>query len=148
MPVDASALVELVVDGRHRKGADGLLAKYAAARPRLFLVSAAHGLVEATSALRRLVRLGVLDQEAGAEAVDWLGRLDLALDPTAPRLPRIWSLRDTMSAYDAAYAALAGTTGEPLVTVDKRLLRACRKVGIAAVHLDQLARHPSGRSPM
>lgn len=136
MPIDASALVELVVDGRHRKGADALLARYAAARPRLVLVSAAHGLVEATSALRRLVRLGMLDHRAGAEAVDWLGRLDLALDPTAPRFPRIWALRDTMSAYDAAYAALAEAVNEPLVTVDKRLLRACRKVGIAAVQLD------------
>ena len=146
MPLDASALVELVIDGRHRQGADALLARYAEPRPRVVLVSAAHALVEATSALRRLVLLGMLDSGTSSGAVDWLGRLDLALDPTGPRLPRIWALKDTMSAHDAAYAAMAENTGEPLVTVDQRLLNACRTAGIAAVHLDDISR-PRGESP-
>lgn len=43
-----------------------------------------------------------------------------------------------MTAYDAAYAATAEALGVPLVTVDGRLLRACRAQGIAAEHLDDL----------
>ncbi len=134
--LDASVLVELVVAGRHRQGADALLARYSNAEPRLVFASAAHALVEAASALRRLVRLGILGPPSGSEAIDWLSRLDLALDPTAPRLGRIWSLREVMSAYDAAYAAMAEVIGGPLVTVDRRLLSACRRAGIAAIHLD------------
>ena len=87
--LDASALVELVVAGRHRQGADALLARYSNAEPRLVFASAAHALVEAASALRRLVRLAILDPPSGSEAIEWLSRLDLALDPTAPRLGRI-----------------------------------------------------------
>jgi predicted nucleic acid-binding protein len=130
-------LVELVVEGRHRAGADALLSRYAAS-PRLTLVSAAHGLVEAISALRRLVTLRDLTPDDGRAAVTWLGELDLVLDATAPRARRIWSLRERMSAYDAAYAATADALEAPLVSVDRRLLRACRDAGIAAMSLDAL----------
>jgi predicted nucleic acid-binding protein len=139
VPLDASVLIELVVAGRHHQAADALLARYAIAEPRLVLASAAHALVEAASALRRLVRLGNLDPPSGAEAIDWLSRLDLALEPTSPWLGRIWSLREVMSAYDAAYAAMAEAIGGPLVTVDRRLLIACRRARIAAIHLDDFA---------
>jgi predicted nucleic acid-binding protein len=60
------------------------------------------------------------------------------LDATGPRLSRIWALRERMSAYDAAYAAAAQALAAPLITVDKRLLRACEEAGIAATHLDDL----------
>jgi predicted nucleic acid-binding protein len=140
--LDASALVELVVAGRHHQGADALLARYSNAEARLVFASAAHALVEAASALRRLVRLGILDPPSGSEATYWLSSLDLALDPTAPRLPRIWSLREVMSAHDAAYAAMAEAIGRPLVTVDRRLLNACRRAGIAAIHLDDFGPPP------
>ena len=39
-------------------------------------------------------------------------------------LPRIWELRDSVSAYDAAYVALAETLSAPLMTTDTRLARA------------------------
>jgi predicted nucleic acid-binding protein len=135
--VDASVLVELVIGGRHRRGADVLLSRYATL-PSLTLVSAAHGLIEALSAVRRLVLRGDLTPEDGVAAVEWLVRLDLVLDATAPRARRIWSLRDRMSAYDAAYAAAAEALAAPLVTVDTRLRRACRDAGIAAIDLDDM----------
>lgn len=131
-------LVELVVAGRHREGADALLSRYATS-PRLTLISAAHGLIEAISAVRRLVSRDDLTSDDGLAAVAWLGGLDLVLDATAPRARRIWSLRDRMSADDAAYAAAAEAFDAPLVTVDLRLLRACRDTGIAAIGLDGLA---------
>jgi predicted nucleic acid-binding protein len=131
-------LVELVIAGRHRRGADALLDRYGAA-PRLTLVSAAHGLIEAMSAVRGLTLRGLLAAEDGFAAVEWLGRLDLVLDATAPRIRRIWALRDRMSAYDAAYAVAADAFDAPLLTVDRRLLRACSDAGIVALHLDDLA---------
>jgi predicted nucleic acid-binding protein len=131
-------LVELVVAGRHRLGADVLLDRYAAS-PELTLVSAAHGLVEAISAVRGLTLRDVMAPEDGLAAVQWLGELDLVLDATAPRLRRIWSLRERMSAHDAAYAAAAEAFAAPLLTVDARLLRACRDAAIPAMHLDELS---------
>jgi len=139
--VDASVLVELVVAGRSRRGADVLLARYGAS-PKLTLISAAHGLIEAISAVRRLTFGGVISSEDGLAAADWLGQFDLVLDATAPRVRRVWSLRDRMSAYDAAYAAAAEAFEAPLISVDERLLRACRDAEISAMHLDALAATP------
>lgn len=130
-------LVELVVAGRHRRAADVLLTRYAASSS-LTLLSAAHGLVEAVSAVRRLALRGTLSAEDGLVAVRWLSELDLVLDATAPRVRRIWALRDRMSAYDAAYAAAAEAFGAPLLSVDGRLLRACGDAAIPAAHLDEL----------
>jgi predicted nucleic acid-binding protein len=129
-------LVELVVAGRHRNAARALLTHYAA-RSQMTFVSAAHGLIEATNAIRRLALRDVITPEQGLAACEWLAQLDVVLDPTAPRVRRVWSLRDRMSAYDAAYAAAAEAFDAALVTVDERLLRACRDAGIPAVHLDR-----------
>jgi predicted nucleic acid-binding protein len=136
--LDASALVELVVAGEHRAGADVLLDRYESDAG-LVLVSAAHGLIEATSAIRRMTQRGPLRPEDGARAVEWLGALNLVLDATAPRLRRIWALRERMSAYDAAYAAAAEAFEAPLVSTDRRLLGACRAAEVAALHLSDLA---------
>jgi predicted nucleic acid-binding protein len=44
--------------------------------------------------------------------------------PHWPLLPRIWQLRSNLTAYDAAYVALAEELGLPLLTRDARLARA------------------------
>jgi predicted nucleic acid-binding protein len=85
--VDASALVELVIEGEHRAGADALLDRYRTV-DRLVLVSAAHGLIEATSAIQRLTQRGALSPEQGSQSISWLGQIDLVLDATGPRLRR------------------------------------------------------------
>lgn len=137
MVLDASVLVELVIAGRHRRGADALLTRYEGSPP-LTLISAAHGLVEALSALRRLTLRQELSAEDGTIAVGWLRTLDLVLDATSPRAHRIWELRHTMTAYDAAYAAAAEAFGAPLLTADERLRRGCIDAGIPALLLDEL----------
>jgi predicted nucleic acid-binding protein len=133
--VDASALVELVIEGEHRAGADAVLDRY---RSGVVLVSAAHGPIESTSALRRMTHLGALSPEDGRQAVDWLVDLAIVLDAPAPRMRRVWALRDRMSAYDAAYAAAAEALDTPLITTDGRLLEACRAAGIRAAHLSEV----------
>jgi len=136
--LDASALVELVVAGRHRAAADRLLQRIAT-EPELVLITAAHGLVEAASALRGLVRGRHLSTDDGAAAIGWLRELDLVLDPSGPRLGRVWELRDRMSAYDASYAATAEALALPLITTDERLRRACDAAGILALALGDAA---------
>jgi predicted nucleic acid-binding protein len=133
--LDASALVELVIEGEHRAGADEVLDRY---RSGVVIISAAHGPIESASAVRRMTQLGALSPEEGRQAVDWLVELDVVLDAPAPRMRRIWTLRDRMSAYDAAYAAAAEALDTPLITTDARLLDACRAAGIGAVHLSGL----------
>lgn len=44
--------------------------------------------------------------------------------PHEPFIRRIWELRENVSAYDAAYVALAETLEAPLVTTDRRLAQA------------------------
>jgi len=136
--LDASVLVELVIRGRHRAAADRLLDRIDR-EPAIAIVTAAHGLVEAVNALRKLVLRSMLDHEEGRRAIDWLRRLDVVLDASSPRLGRIWELRESMSAYGAAYAAAAGAgaLGLPLITTDRRLLAACAAAGVDAVHLDE-----------
>lgn len=135
--LDASVLVELVVEGRHRAGADVILGRYAA-RPAVTVATAAHGLIEAISVFRRLEHRGQISSEDAATAVTWLREFDLVLDPTSPRVRRIWELRAAMSACAAAYAAGAEALGVPLVTADEPLRRACTAAGIAAVDIDDL----------
>lgn len=44
--------------------------------------------------------------------------------PHEDLLPRVWQLRDNLTAYDAAYVALAESIGAPLLTSDARLAAA------------------------
>jgi predicted nucleic acid-binding protein len=46
------------------------------------------------------------------------------LFPYAPFARRVWELRNNVSAYDAWYVALAESLDAPLVTLDRRLMRA------------------------
>jgi predicted nucleic acid-binding protein len=50
-----------------------------------------------------------------------------------PLLPRVFALRDTMTAYDALYVALAESLSVPLITCDRRLARAA--AGLIAVEV-------------
>jgi len=80
--------------------------------------------VEVASALRGLNRGGELaDAALDAAAVD-LSQLRVELHSTLPLVPRILALRQNVTAYDAAYVALASVFGCPLITNDRRLARA------------------------
>jgi predicted nucleic acid-binding protein len=79
--------------------------------------------IEFTHTLRRMVREKEVDPGAAQQTLDDF--LDFALERHAHTtfLPRIWLLRNALSAYDAAYVALAESLAAPLLTCDARLSR-------------------------
>ena len=80
--------------------------------------------VEFAQVLRRLVRESKLTPRRAEEAIDDLTALRITRYPPVLLLPRIWRLRQNLSAYDAAYVALAEELKAPLITRDQRLAAA------------------------
>jgi predicted nucleic acid-binding protein len=64
------------------------------------------------------VQAGALTPRAGAEAVKRFKRLPIARHPHAVLIDRTWALRATLTAYDAAYVALAERLRLSLLTAD------------------------------
>ncbi|MGH3138054.1 MAG: type II toxin-antitoxin system VapC family toxin [Gaiellaceae bacterium] len=114
--VDASAVVELLLGGgvaprlRDRTHGESVHAP--------FLVE-----VEALQALRRIAHTPNLSDDDAAIARLGLDAMPLVLYPHRPLMERIWNLRNTLTAYDASYVALAELLPAPLVTCDVRLAR-------------------------
>ena len=77
--------------------------------------------IEVASVVRRLVAKAGLYPVRGAETLALLLGLPLTRHSHRPLLPRIWALRENVTAYDAAYVALAESLNATLVTRDKRL---------------------------
>lgn len=77
--------------------------------------------VEVTQVVRRLVAHGGVSSERGRAALVQLVDLPLYRYPHGTLLPRIWELRNNLTAYDAAYVALAEALNVPLLTRDKRI---------------------------
>lgn len=80
--------------------------------------------LEVAQVLRRYVARGELTEPRGQEALDLLAVFPLTRYPHEPLLRRIWALRESLTAYDASYVALAEALGVSLLTRDRRLARA------------------------
>ena len=76
--------------------------------------------VEVVQAFRRLARSCAVSDTRATGAVELLQALPLERRSAAILVPRIWTLRDNLSAYDAAYVALAEALDCPLLTCDGR----------------------------
>ncbi|AXE37470.1 type II toxin-antitoxin system VapC family toxin [Acidipropionibacterium virtanenii] len=82
-----------------------------------------HWRIEVMSVVRGLSLAGTLSPERAARVVAWLGRVTVLTLPTVPALVRVCELRANLSAYDAAYVAVAESHGLTLVTADARISR-------------------------
>ena len=116
--VDSSAVVAALTNGR----ADGDWAR--AAMRDESLVGPGHVHVEVSNVLRRLVLAGLLPRDLAALAHEELIRLRIRTYDFQPLAARVWALHPSVTAYDAAYVALAEYLDLPLLTVDRRLARA------------------------
>lgn len=123
--LDASTVVELLLNT-----AAGARVASRIEDPQLSL-HAPHLLdLEVAQAMRRYASTGILETDRAAQALTRLRELDLERWSHEPLLPRIWELRDNLTAYDGAYVALAEALDAPLVTYDRRIVAA---PGIRAV---------------
>ena len=80
--------------------------------------------VEFVNALRRLTRSGGLDKSIADEALNGMQDWTMQRHEHAALLDRIWEMRNSVSAYDACYVALAEALDAPLLTFDAKLSRA------------------------
>jgi predicted nucleic acid-binding protein len=118
--VDASTLVDaLVDDGRAGRAARAALASDT------HWAAPAHLLVEVVSVIRGKALNGKIASGRADDAIAALPALVIDQVEIAGLVDRMWQLRDNVSAYDAAYVAVAEMLACPLVTVDGRPARAC-----------------------
>jgi predicted nucleic acid-binding protein len=80
--------------------------------------------VEVAQVLRRLVREKTLAPRRAEESLEDLRALRITRYAPVLLLKRIWAHRQNLSAYDAAYVALAEELKAPLITRDRRLAAA------------------------
>jgi len=89
--------------------------------------------LEIARVLHRYVRSAVISAERGAEALTDLVDFPLTRYPHFVLLTRIWQMRHGLTAYDAAYLALAEALDAPLITRDRALARAGSQVRVEVI---------------
>jgi predicted nucleic acid-binding protein len=116
--LDASALADRLLGtaGRGTAVAEEM-------RKARFLHTLDFAYVEVVSAMRRKAARGDLSNRRARQALSDLAAAPIMRHPAAPLAERIWDLRASHSAYDAAYVALAEALSMPLLTTDHRLAR-------------------------
>ncbi len=129
--VDASVVVEQLVALPHSAAVDAVFTSVVETGAELWAPDLVY--VETASALKKLVARRHIGAAAAKKSLGWLARLPLVAVGTSSLLGEIWDLRDTLSAYDASYVALARRLRAPLVTLDKRLAAAARRRGCEIV---------------
>jgi predicted nucleic acid-binding protein len=116
--VDTSAVISALVG---RPPSDEVIERLATDSD----LSAPHLLdVEFLHALRRLALGGQLSEDRAADARGDFADLAITRYEHTVVADRIWQLRHGLTAYDAAFVALAELLDVPLVTCDARLARA------------------------
>ena len=117
--LDASAAVEWLMDSPVGQN----ISKRLSAAGREF--HAPHLLdLEVAQAFRRMVNKRFVSEHRAEQALENLADSRCVRHSHYLLLPRIWELRDNMSAYDAAYVALAEELGIVMITCDSRLASA------------------------
>ena len=116
--LDASAIVELIVEPR---AATGALRARLQADPDIHVPHLVDA--EVANALRHQLLAGQLDILRARRAIRRLTVMRLVRWQQTPLLGRALALRHQLTAYDAIYVAMAEVTGATLLTRDARLGR-------------------------
>jgi predicted nucleic acid-binding protein len=118
---DASAIADLLAGAP----AAGTIAAALAPFPEIDVPEHFH--VEAISALRGLLLRRDLAADRAERALQLLTELRVVRHPIEPLTRIVWSLRDGLTAYDAAYLAVAQNIDAQLLTTDRALAAAARR---------------------
>ncbi len=90
--------------------------------------------LEIAQTLRRYVLSRAVAERRAELALRHLRQMDFERHGHDLLLPRIWSLRDNLTAYDAVYIALAEVLKATLLTTDRKLAAAPVKASIELIH--------------
>ena len=112
--VDASALLEVLLGTRSAEGLIGRLFDPGETLHAPHLID-----LEVAQVLRRYAQAGEVPLARCRAALSDFADLPLTRYPHDVLLERVWALRDNLTAYDAAYVALAEALDAPLVTTDR-----------------------------
>jgi predicted nucleic acid-binding protein len=114
--VDASAVLEVLLRTAYCEACEARLfdAREALCAPHLIDL-------EIAQVLGRYVLRSAITNERASQALDDFTDWQIVRYEHAVLLPRIWELRHNLTAYDAAYVALAEACEAPLVTCDERI---------------------------
>src|SRR5690242_13548069 len=80
--------------------------------------------IEVAQVVRRYAGAGEIDPSRGRAVLADLVDFPIRRYPHGVLLPRVWELRNNLTAYDAVYVALAEALEAPLLTRDRRLAAA------------------------
>jgi predicted nucleic acid-binding protein len=120
---DASAVGDFLLDFPNAAAIRAVLAEHST------IHVPEHFHIEVISMLRRRALRGELDEPRRAQALSDLCELRVVRYAATELLPRAWELRERLSAYDAAYLALAHELDLTLITCDAALAGVARAEG-------------------
>lgn len=126
--VDASAILEVLLQTPAAQRVSRLLFQAGETLHAPQLID-----LEIAQVLRRYVRSAVISAERGSEALADLADFPLTRYPHSILLTRIWQMRNRLTAYDAAYVALAEALDARLVTRDRALAKAGSRVQVEVI---------------
>jgi predicted nucleic acid-binding protein len=117
--LDASAAVEVILQTEVGVALTGKLLTPESSLHAPYLLD-----IEVAQVLRRFTLRKEVPPKRARQALEDLADLPIERYPHRMLLPRIWALRQNLTAYDAAYVALAEILGATLLTRDGRISRA------------------------
>jgi predicted nucleic acid-binding protein len=117
--IDASAILDVLLRTSVAKDVEARLSAAGQTIHAPYLLD-----VEVAQVIRRRAIFGNIDSKRGLAALSDLSSMPIRRYPHEFLLPRVWELRNNLTAYDAVYVALAEAIDAPLLTRDRRITNA------------------------